>query len=136
MRGDGWQLTRGLLERLVCDSGLLATLFDGRRKVLDANARAEQFSKAQRRALAARDGCCVFPGCTRPARHCDAHHLKERSRGGPTVIANGALLCRFHHRLIHEHRWRLQIRDDTWIAVDPHGHVWTGRPAPPGHAAA
>ena len=130
LRGDGWHLTRQLLERLLCDSGLLATLFDGPTKVLDANARTEQFSKSQRRALAARDGGCVFPGCHRPSRHCDAHHLRHREHDGPTVTANGALLCRFHHRLIHEYGWRLHVHDGHWIAVDRHGQTWTGRPAP------
>ena len=136
LRGDGWHLTRELLERLVCDSGLLATLFAGPTKILDANARAEQFSKSQRRALAARDGGCVFPGCHRQPRHCDAHHLRHRAHHGPTVTGNGALLCRFHHRLIHEYGWRLQIHDEHWVAIDRHGQVWTGRPAPPEVATA
>jgi hypothetical protein len=136
LRGDGFHLTRTLLDRLACDSGLLATLFDGPGTVLDANHRAERFSTAQRRALAARDRGCVFPGCTRPPRHCDAHHLHERSHGGDTVVSNGATLCRFHHRLVHEYGWRLLIEDGHWLAIDRHGQTWTGRPAPPAVATA
>ncbi len=136
LHGDGWHLTRELLERLVCDSGLLATIFDGPTKILDANPRTEQFTPTQRRALAARDRCCTFPGCRRPPRHCDAHHLHHRTHGGPTTTANGALLCRFHHRLIHEYGWQLHIHDNHWTATDRHGHTWTGRPAPPDTATA
>jgi hypothetical protein len=136
LRGDGWHLTRGLLDRLVCDSGLLATIFAGPNQVLDANPRREQFTKAQRRAIAARDRCCVFPGCRRRPKDCDAHHLHPRGKGGPSVTGNGALLCRFHHRLVHEHGWRLQIHDGHWTAVDRHGQTWTGRPAPPELATA
>jgi hypothetical protein len=130
LRGEGWSATRAAAERLLCDSQLVATLFDGKTRLLDANEAAERFSRSQRRALAARDGHCVFPSCTRPPRHCDAHHLKHREHRGPTTTGNGALLCRFHHRLIHEYGWELLV-DDTghWVAVDPHGTRWTGRPA-------
>jgi hypothetical protein len=136
LRGDGWTMTRSLLERLSCDTGLVATLMDGRNRILDANARTERFTASQRRAIAARDRCCVFPGCRRPPRHCDTHHLHERHHGGPTTTANGALLCRFHHRLVHEHGWRLKVLDGMWTAIDRHGHTWTGRPAPPTPATA
>ena len=96
--------------------------------MLDANDAAERFSKRQRRALAARDHHCVFPGCTRPARHCDLHHLHERDAGGPTTIANACTLCRFHHRLLHQHGWTLHHDGETWVATDPHGTKWKGRP--------
>ena len=129
LRGEGWHITRTAAQQLLCDSQMVATLFDGKTKILDANEAAEQFSRSQRRALAARDGHCVFPSCTRPPRHCDAHHLHPRHDDGPTVTENGALLCRFHHRLIHQLGWNLLV-DDTghWTAVDPHGTHWTGRP--------
>ncbi len=129
LRGEGWNLTRAAAERMLCDSQLVATLFDGKTKVLDANTATEQFSRSQRRAIAARDGHCVFPSCTREPRHCDAHHLKHREHDGPTRVDNGALLCRFHHRLVHEYGWRLLVDDSGhWVAIDPHGTRWTGRP--------
>ena len=62
---------------------------------------------AQRAALAVRDGGCVFPGCDRPLAWCDAHHLWHWVDGGPTDLANLALLCRAHHREVHEGGWRL-----------------------------
>ena len=79
LRGEGWNAARAAAEELLCDSTLVATLFDGGR-IIDSNDEAERFSKRQRRAIAARDRCCVFPGCTRPPRHCDIHHLHERNR--------------------------------------------------------
>ena len=130
LRTDGWQLAEAAARRLLCDSALVATLFDGPNEVLDANAAAERFSPAQRRAIAARDEHCVFPSCRRAPRLCDAHHLEWRSRGGPTVAENGALLCRFHHRLVHEHGWDLEVDDrGHWCAIDRHGQTWTGRPS-------
>lgn len=130
LRGDGWNLTRAAAEHLLCDSALTAVLFDGKGTLLDANDAAEQWSRKQRRAIAARDGGCVFPGCGRPPRHCDIHHLRHRSRGGPTRTGNGAMLCRFHHRLLHHHGWRLLVDDGRWVAMDAHGTRWTGRPTP------
>jgi hypothetical protein len=127
LRGEGWNLTRQAAEQLACDATWVATLFDGPGHVLDANDAAEHWSPKQRRTIAARDAHCVFPSCTRPPRHCDIHHLDHRSRGGPTRTSNGALLCRFHHRLLH-HGWHLTIHDGHWVATDPHGTTWTGRP--------
>ncbi len=134
LRGEGWNLAKGAAEQLLCDSALVATLFAGQTEVLDANDAAERFSKRQRRAIAARDHHCVFPGCTRQPRHCDTHHLEERNAGGPTVVGNGCLLCRFHHRLLHQHRWTLRRGSDGWVATDPHGVEWKGRPAQPAAA--
>ena len=131
LRGEGWTVTKHAAERLLCDSALVATLFAGKNQVLDVNDAAEQFTRRQRRALAARDGHCVFPSCTRPPRFCDAHHLAHREHGGPTRTDNAALLCRFHHRLVHEHHWTLAVDEaGNWIAVDRHSTAWTGRPAP------
>ncbi|HEY6707106.1 MAG TPA: DUF222 domain-containing protein [Actinomycetota bacterium] len=76
---------------------------------------------AQRTALAVRDGGCVFPGCTRPLAWCEAHHLRHWVHGGPTDLANLALLCRAHHRAVHEGGWRLQRHPDGQLtAVPPH----------------
>lgn len=129
LRGDGWAVAEHAARRLLCDSALVATLFSGPKQVLDANSANERFTRAQRRAIATRDGCCVFPSCTRPARWCDSHHLHPRGQGGPSVVENGALLCRFHHRLVHEYGWTLHV-DHTghWVATDRHGTSWTGRP--------
>jgi Domain of unknown function (DUF222)/HNH endonuclease len=48
----------------------------------------------QRNALVVRDGGCAFPGCDRPQDWCEAHHLRHWAHGGPTDLANLALLCR------------------------------------------
>jgi Domain of unknown function (DUF222)/HNH endonuclease len=68
-------------------------------------------SPAQRTALAVRDGGCRYPGCDRPPAWCDAHHLRHWLHGGPTDLGNLVLLCRAHHRAVHEggqHPHRLQ----------------------------
>jgi hypothetical protein len=59
-------------------------------------------SAAQRTALAVRDGGCRHPGCDRPVAWCEAHHLRHWLHGGPTDLENLVLLCRAHHRAVHE----------------------------------
>jgi hypothetical protein len=74
---------------------------------------------AQRVALAVRDGGCVFPGCDRPLAWCEAHHVVHWLDGGPTDLANLALLCRAHHRAVHEGGWRLRRDPDGRLTATP-----------------
>jgi hypothetical protein len=74
---------------------------------------------AQRSALAVRDGGCVFPDCDRPLAWCDAHHLRHWVNGGPTDLDNLALLCRAHHRAVHEGGWRLIRGPDGRFTATP-----------------
>jgi hypothetical protein len=74
---------------------------------------------AQRSALTVRDGGCVFPDCDRPLAWCEAHHLLSWLDGGPTDLANLALLCRAHHRAVHEGGWQLIRGPDGWFSATP-----------------
>jgi hypothetical protein len=76
-------------------------------------------SAAQRTALAVRDGGCVFPGCDRPLAWCDAHHLRHWLHGGATDLANLVLLCRAHHRAVHEGGWRLHRHTNGELTATP-----------------
>ena len=68
-------------------------------------------SRAQRRALEARDGGCVFPGCDCPPAWCDAHHVHPHAQGGATVMCSMVLLCRHHHGVVHRKGWTLRPAD-------------------------
>jgi Domain of unknown function (DUF222)/HNH endonuclease len=76
-------------------------------------------SPAQRNALIVRDGGCVFPGCGRPPSWCEAHHLRHWAHGGPTDLANLALLCWAHHRAVHEGGWHLRRDPDGRFTATP-----------------
>lgn len=86
--------------RLSCDASVVVMREDADGSVLDVGRKTRTIPAPIRRALATRDGRCVFPGCT--ARRCDAHHLVHWADGGPTALDNLVLLCRRHHTLVHE----------------------------------
>jgi hypothetical protein len=65
------------------------------------------FVESQRLAMIARDGGCTFPGCDAPPAWCQAAHIQDHTRGGPTTVDNGALLCGHHHRTYEQQGWRL-----------------------------
>jgi hypothetical protein len=46
-------------------------------------------------------GGCTAEHCDRPAGRCHAHHVVPWSAGGATSVANGRLLCSFHHHKAH-----------------------------------
>jgi hypothetical protein len=73
----------------------------------------------QRLALAVRDGGCVFPGCDRPLAWCEAHHVWHWVDGGPTDLDNLVLLCRAHHRAVHEGGWQLTHQPDGRLTATP-----------------
>jgi hypothetical protein len=74
---------------------------------------------AQRNALVVRDRGCVFAGCDRPPGWCEAHHLVHWLDGGPTDLENLALVCRAHHRAVHEGGWRLGRGPDGRLTATP-----------------
>lgn len=93
--------------RLACDAGVTRVITAGPSELLDVGRATRVVPAAIRRALVIRDRGCRFPGCDRPPEWTDAHHLRHWADGGPTCLANLILLCRFHHRLLHEGGWQL-----------------------------
>jgi hypothetical protein len=110
----------------LCDAAIIPMVFHGPGLALHVGRTRRHFTPAQRRALAARDRGCTFPGCHRRASRCHAHHLVHWEDGGPTNIDNGALLCRYHHQLVHREGWegRLDARGRPEYrppaTLDPH----------------
>jgi Domain of unknown function (DUF222)/HNH endonuclease len=88
--------------RLACDASVSRIITRGRSEPLDVGRRSPVVPASLRRAVVARDGYCRFPGCDRPHSWCDAHHVVHWADGGATRLSNLLLLCRPHHRLVHE----------------------------------
>jgi hypothetical protein len=101
--------TQAVVETLQCESQAHRLTVDADGRVVSLKAFTDTITRAQRRAVAARDRCCTAKGCTRPPAFCDVHHLRALADGGATDIDNLVLLCRRHH--VMWHRQQLGITD-------------------------
>jgi len=100
-------LSPGDVDLLMCDPVVRALVVDPHGVPLDLGRSVRFASRDQRRALAARDGGCVFPGCGAPASWTDAHHVIRFADGGLTDLSNLASLCRHHHGVVHRRGWTM-----------------------------
>ena len=99
--------------RIACDAGITRIITGPRGEILDLGRTARTAPARFKRALAVRDGHCVFPGCSMTPNHCRAHHIRWWDRDlGPTALENLALLCHFHHHLVHEGGWAMARAPD------------------------
>ena len=90
--------------RMACDTATVSMHHGPGGEILDVGRRTRTISPALRRALAARDRHCRFPGCGN--LRCDGHHIEHWADGGRTALDNLVLLCRRHHRAVHEEGFR------------------------------
>jgi hypothetical protein len=97
--------------RLACDCGVVHWQEDAAGNALNIGRRTRTITPALRRALRRRDGGCAFPGCT-AHRHVDGHHIHHWADGGETRLDNLVLLCRHHHRLVHEGGFGVRLSAD------------------------
>jgi len=115
----GRRVSPGWWLHAACDADLLPTVVDPAGVPLDVGRTRRLVGADLRQALALRDGGCAFPGCDRPARSCEAHHIVPWAAGGPTSLANTVLLCRHHHGLVEpdprstpRSRWQARMGAD------------------------
>ncbi|WP_193608548.1 HNH endonuclease signature motif containing protein [Nocardioides lijunqiniae] len=97
----GTRISPSLARTMACEAGVIPVVLGGRSQVLDVGRKRRFHTKAQRIAMAVRDGGCIALGCDRPSAWCHAHHLDPWSQGGETSVERGAMLCARHHTLIH-----------------------------------
>ncbi|WP_430501054.1 DUF222 domain-containing protein [Micromonospora trifolii] len=108
----GLQLTPETVRRLACDAAILPAVLGGTGQTLDVGRQRRLVTGPLRRALVLRDQGCAFPGCDRPPRWCDAHHIQHWADGGTTNLANAVLLCGHHHRHVHRGEWAVRLGGD------------------------
>ena len=117
--------------RLACDATVIRIVMAGRSEPLDVGRRTSVVPPGLRRAVIVRDRRCRFPGCDRPHAWCDAHHVVHWADGGHTALANLVLMCRRHHRMVHQRGgFRLGLESGRPVFRRPDGAVMEER-APP-----
>ena len=124
---DGVRVSAETSRRIACDAATVVMRHDQAGSVLDVGRKTRTIPPAIRRALASRDRRCCFPGCE--SRHCDAHHVRHWADGGATRLSNLVLLCRRHHRAVHEQGFAVELGEDGDVRFT-HPGGWPLVPAP------
>src|SRR5206468_10496087 len=118
----GTRVSAETSQRLACDASRVVMRHDPEGRVVEIGARTRTIPPALRRALEHRDQGCRFPGCG--LRFTQGHHLRHWAHGGPTTLSNLALLCRRHHRAVHEHGYPVsRLPDGELEFKSPYGWV-------------
>jgi hypothetical protein len=115
---EGTHVSAETSQRLACDARRVVMRHDDEGRLLEIGARTRTIPPALRRALHHRDQGCRFPGCG--LRFTQGHHLRHWAHGGPTTLSNLAMLCRRHHRAVHEEGYQ--------VARGPDGALQFRRP--------
>jgi hypothetical protein len=96
--------------RLACDATRVIMRHEPNGQIVEVGARTRTIPPAIRRALHHRDRGCRFPGCGLPFGQ--GHHIRHWAHGGPTTLSNLAMLCRRHHRAVHEEGYQVEQQPD------------------------
>jgi 5-methylcytosine-specific restriction endonuclease McrA len=116
--------------RLACDATRVIMREEADGQIVEVGARTRTIPPAIRRALHVRDRGCRFPGCGLPFGQ--GHHIRHWAQGGPTTLSNLTMLCRRHHRAVHEEGYQIERNATGAIRFrSPHGTLLADVPPPP-----
>jgi len=104
---------------MACDARITPIAQGEHGDILGLGRTTRSCSAKLRKLLNIRDRGCAFPGCGRPPKWCDAHHVKYWSEGGTTDLDNMVLLCKRHHRTIHHSDWNIRMVDGIPVFYPP-----------------
>jgi hypothetical protein len=127
---DGPHLAAETARRIACDGSILKLVEDEQGQPLSIGRKSRTIPPALRRALRVRDRGCRFPGCTHTA-YIDGHHVKHWADGGETSLENLVMLCRRHHRMVHEGGFGCERKaSGEFVFTDPYQRLLPASPAP------
>ena len=112
-------LTNEATRRLACDAEITRVVVDPPSQPLDVGRTTRSVPPQLRSALIVRDRGCVAEGCDRPPAWTEAHHVLHWAEGGSTSLDNLVLLCRTHHRKVHDAGWQFAQIGECWRLVPP-----------------
>ncbi|WP_295822294.1 HNH endonuclease signature motif containing protein [uncultured Microbacterium sp.] len=137
LEDGGEALPGGVVESYLCDAGAVTVTLGDAGRPLDVGRHQRLFTRAQRTAIAVRDGGCVGIGCRAPISQCEMHHIDHWAADrGRTDVDDGVPLCRNHHLGLHNRgekivreRDLVTGRDSYWLHAPP--DPLTGEVKPP-----
>ena len=131
---DGTCLSFETVRRLACDCGVAMLIEDADGNPLSVGRKTRTIPASMKRALLKRDQTCRFPGCCSRV-FLDGHHATHWADGGETALENMLLLCKFHHRFVHEYGYRVELDDQQNPRFhDPRGRLVPETPPRPASA--
>ncbi len=92
--------------QLATDAKLLPAVLNDSGGILAYGRDRRLASTGMRKALAARDRGCTFPGCDRSAAQSEIHHAIDWARGGRTDLDNLAIACGYHNTEGPKRGWK------------------------------
>jgi len=126
---DGARVSAETSQRLACDASRVVMRHDEDGRLVEVGARTRTIPPALRRALQHRDRGCRFPGCG--VSNGQGHHIHHWAQGGPTTLSNLSILCRRHHRAVHEEGFQVARGPDGALRFRrPDGHPLPEVPLP------
>jgi hypothetical protein len=120
----GPSIAHETVKRLLCNARVQTVVEDVSGRVFGLGRLTREPSAWMVRQVRYRDRECRFPGCG-ATRFTQAHHIRFWRHGGRTDLDNLLLICSFHHRLVHEHGWRVERGRDgevRWFSPDGTRH--------------
>jgi hypothetical protein len=124
----GGAIHPAVVERLLCEARVQMVIEDERADVVKLGATSRLAPPWMERQVRYPDGGCAFPRCG-SRRFTHLHHVRWWRDGGTTTLENLALICSFHHRLVHERGWRVERLHNgelAWRRAD--GTRWSSGP--------
>jgi hypothetical protein len=110
LEGTDEVIPASVIQELVCETGFNPVVLGLCGEPLYYGTLKRHHTRAQRRAMIARDGDrCVVPGCKVRAASTHAHHVQFWQNGGPTDVDNGVLVCPAHHHALHQGAFEVKM---------------------------
>jgi 5-methylcytosine-specific restriction protein A len=119
----GPSLSPAQVGAMLCDAHVSRVVLGPDSRPLDVGREYRTAPRWIRRAIAARDKGCRYPGCGRRPSWCHAHHVKPWETGGETTVANLVLLCSYHHHIVHKPGWTATFDGVTFTVTNPDGRT-------------
>ena len=119
IEGSKERVSIDTIERHICESGVRPIIFDSDGQAMDVGREQRLHTAKQRDAIRARDGGCLISGCDRPPSWTEIHHIIPWLEDGGTSVEDGVCLCRYHHMMVHNNKWRITRDGADYVVVPP-----------------